>query len=566
MIFAILCILSLFLAVKPVYAISDPFSVPNNKYGMHIADTNDIADVAPLVNSTNGDWGYVTIVIPDSDMNHDKWQNVFDSMRRKHLIPIVRIATHAEQDAWKIPESVNIDKWVDFLDKLNWPVENRYVVLFNEPNHAKEWGNTIDPEGYGKLLIQFSKAFKSKSDDFFILPAGLDASATKDGEAIDEPTFLTRMVDANPDIFSAIDGWTSHAYPNPAFSGSPYASGRGTIQTFVWEKSFLQELGLQKKLPIFITETGWEHREGKFFDTSLLSSETVASDITVAANSVWSDPDVAAVTPFVFNYQDHPFDHFSWKKLNASDYYPAYASYQALQKIAGKPKQFESFATSPFLFPDTLVLNSTYRLETDLINKGQSITDVAENYTFSMTGDGFEFFADAVPIIEPNEQATIHVMVKTPSVEGKYHLTFSVTHNGITIPIESKDVKLVSPPSATINVQLGWMRNSNATGATVLLYSDKDTILHKFTDVPIRNGLLSITGLYNVVPTQTYRVVVLVPYYLPRQTFITMKNDNNVWSIKRVYPFDFNRDGKLSYADILALLGMPPAQVFKMFF
>lgn len=566
MIFAILCVFSLLLMTRPVYAISDPSSVTNNKYGIHIADTNDIADIPALVNSNGGDWGYVTLVIQDNDLNRSKWQEIFNSMRRKHLIPIVRIATHAEQESWKIPETQNIDKWVDFLDKLNWPVENRYVVIFNEPNHAKEWGNTIDPEGYGKTLIQFSKALKEKSEDFFILPAGLDASASTDGEAIDEPSFLRRMIAANPDLFSSIDGWTSHAYPNPAFSGSPYASGRGSIQTFLWEKSFLTSLGLTKKLPIFITETGWEQQYGKYFDTGLLSPDTVASYITTAMHSVWNDPDVVAVTPFVFNYQDHPFDHFSWKKLGSTEFYAPYYAYQAVQKQAGKPKQYEAFATDPSLFPDTLVLNSTYRLQTNLINKGQSITEPANGYTFSLTGDRFEFFADAVPIIEPDEQATIHVMIKTPSIEGTYHLTFALSRGSTTIPIESKDIQLVSPPSASINVQLGWMRKSHATSATVLLYDDADTILHKFIDVPIRDGFLSVTGLYNVVPNKTYRLVVLVPYYLPRQTFITMKRENNVWAVKRLYPLDFNRDGKLSYADIIALLHLRPAQVFQMFF
>ncbi|MDO8550916.1 MAG: hypothetical protein Q7S39_12315, partial [Ignavibacteria bacterium] len=77
-------------------AIYDPTIVPNNKVGMHIVDTSDLGDIAKLVNSNGGDWGYVTIVLSDGERNHDRWQLLFDEMRRRHLVPIIRLATHAE--------------------------------------------------------------------------------------------------------------------------------------------------------------------------------------------------------------------------------------------------------------------------------------------------------------------------------------------------------------------------------------------------------------------------------------------------------------------------------------
>ena len=51
----LLFLIALLLA-RPAAAISDPLSVPNNRFGIHIADLNDIPDVAPLVNSSGGDW------------------------------------------------------------------------------------------------------------------------------------------------------------------------------------------------------------------------------------------------------------------------------------------------------------------------------------------------------------------------------------------------------------------------------------------------------------------------------------------------------------------------------
>ncbi len=550
-----------------VQAIYDPLSVANNKYGIHITDQNDISATHDLVNSTNGDWGYVTVVITDNDLNRNKWQEVFNTMRRKHLIPLVRIATHVEGDAWVIPQEVNIDKWVDFLNSLNWPIENRYVILFNEPNHANEWGNTLDPARYGDLLIKFSQALKNVSNDFFILPAGLDASAANDGATMDEKTYLTQLFSNYPDLFNYIDGWTSHAYPNPAFSGSPNALGKGTLATFAWERELIRSFGITKKLPIFITETGWEHSEGKYLNNRLLSSNIIASYLQTAASGIWTDRDIVAITPFLLNYQDNPFDHFSWRKLNSADYYPEYYSYQSLPKTAGTPKQREVYQFTPSLFPDSLVVHSTYTLETTLQNLGQSIIEPNNGYILTIRDETnlFDVFTEPLPVLEPNEKGRVRAFIKTPKAEGDYIVTTMITHGSIRVPIETKTIHIIPPPSADLSVQLGWRKNSDNQIATVLLYDTKDTLLHKFTDIRIQNNHLSITGFYQVKPGEKYRVVVLVPYYLPRQAIITMQTEANVWSVKRLYPFDFNRDGKLTVQDIIALLLMSPNIVIQLF-
>jgi len=50
MMFFLSLIFSLFLFVPRVQAIYDPLSVPNNRYGIHIVDTNDIQALPKLVN------------------------------------------------------------------------------------------------------------------------------------------------------------------------------------------------------------------------------------------------------------------------------------------------------------------------------------------------------------------------------------------------------------------------------------------------------------------------------------------------------------------------------------
>lgn len=319
-------------------AIYDPFSVPNNKFGIHVADPNDISKVKDLVNSSSGDWGYVTLVIPDNERKIDVWQPVFNRMKKEHLIPIVRLATHVEGSVWVKPSLSDINVWTDFLNALPWPTKNRYVILFNEPNHAKEWGGEISPNEYADVLVTYAQALKQASEDFFILPAGLDASAPNSKDTMDEELFLRWMIARQPRLAEAIDGWTSHSYPNPGFSGSPYAAGRGTIRTFEWELNVLGGLGIEKKLPVFITETGWAH--------SSLTPDKVSEYLTIASQTVWNHPQIAAVTPFLFNYQDSLFSMFSWLHLVTREPYSFYRSYQQIAKVRGVP---ETYPTEDYL-------------------------------------------------------------------------------------------------------------------------------------------------------------------------------------------------------------------------
>ncbi|MGI5826691.1 MAG: hypothetical protein ACOX50_04750, partial [Patescibacteria group bacterium] len=94
-ILAILAIILTFFSLifsGPVFAIEANQENKINKFGIHILETTDLEKARELVNSTGGDWGWVTIVIRDDEMDFDKWQNFMDQCREKHLVPLVRIA------------------------------------------------------------------------------------------------------------------------------------------------------------------------------------------------------------------------------------------------------------------------------------------------------------------------------------------------------------------------------------------------------------------------------------------------------------------------------------------
>ncbi len=314
------------------YAIYDPVSKPNNNVGIHILFPDELSDAAKLVNSTGGDWGYVTIPIQASDKNLVKWQGFMDNCRKYHLIPIVRLATDGDffsKSSWSKPTDGDVMDFANFLSSLNWPTKNRYVVVFNEPNRGDEWGGSPDPAEYAEILSYAADVFKQRSDEFFIISAGLDnASSNIPGQSINEYSFIRQMGSAVPGVFAKIDGMASHSYPNPGFSQEPSSYGYMGTASFKYEDGLMQDLD-GKQLPVFITETGWT-------DTQV--SESLQSAYYIdALTSFWNDKNIIAVTPFLLRAGTGPFTQFSFIK-DGSQKKDKYNAMQNLQKNKGEPE------------------------------------------------------------------------------------------------------------------------------------------------------------------------------------------------------------------------------------
>ncbi len=320
---------------QQVYAVENPLAVPNNKFGIHILFPEELDQAARLVNGNGGDWGYVTIPIQAGDKNLIKWQAFMDSAKTLHVIPIVRLATEGDYfntKVWRKPEALDVLDFANFLNSLDWPTKNRYVIIFNEVNRGNEWGGSPNPEEYTDILHYASIVFKSKSQDFFIIAAGLDNAAENiAGTAINEYDFIRSMYNFDPDIFNQIDGLGSHSYPNPGFTQPPSKQNNKSIASFRYERSFVENLG-QKRLPIFITETGWSENS--------LSQSTIASYYQDAFTSVWLDDDIIAVTPFLLRAGIGEFTVFSFIDSNGSPK-AQYATLERMEKVKGNPKRIE---------------------------------------------------------------------------------------------------------------------------------------------------------------------------------------------------------------------------------
>lgn len=326
LVFIFVFLYSLFLPDR-VRAIYDPLSVPNNKIGIHILFPGEIQDAAAVVNNgEQGSWGYVTIPIQATDRDRLKWQQFFDKCVEKRIIPIIRVATVPNSSNWEEPNNYDLIDFANFLNDLKWPVRNRYVIIFNEVNRPDEYGGAASPERYADILSNAIDIFKARSDDFFVLPAGLDNAAISAHGALNWRNFLQRMYFHRSDIFDRIDGWTSHAYPNPDFSVRPDLSGPNKIDSFRYDLQFLKRF-TGKSLPIFITEAGWS---GKYLTTT-----QIAHYYQYAFSKVWSDPRIVAVTPFLLNAQEGPFTQFSF--LNTDSQPKAFSRTLSDLAIKGEP-------------------------------------------------------------------------------------------------------------------------------------------------------------------------------------------------------------------------------------
>ncbi len=354
-----LCFLLFLTHITSVSAVYNPLSQPNNKVGVHILFTEELKEAASLVNANGGQWGYVIIPIQSGDKDLAKWQKFMDEAKALKVIPIIRIATEGDYfntRVWRKPKEEDILDFANFLSSLLWPTKNRYIVVFNEVNRADEWGGELSPSDYASLLSYAVTVFKSKSQDFFMISAGMDnASANVQGVSMNQFDYIRQMNAYFPGIFHQIDGLGSHSYPNPGFSQPPTRLDSQSIASFRYESALIESI-TGKKLPTFVAETGWS--------TNAVSDFVASIYYQTAFASVWSDENVVSVTPFILKAHSGPFTAFTLLFQDGSKT-KQYQAIEGLPKIKGEPllaeevlgtsvKKQEKLPTKRFLPTQTL--------------------------------------------------------------------------------------------------------------------------------------------------------------------------------------------------------------------
>jgi len=353
--------LVIFICLIIFLSTSDVLASENNRVGVHIFDPNEIDKVADLVNSNGGDWGYVTVPLRADDRDREKWQNFMHKCSQYHVIPIIRLATTIAGDYWTKPTQYDYIDFANFLNDLKWPVKQRYVIVYNEPNHAQEWGNEVNPNQYAHELNKTISLFKERNNDFFMLPAGLDMAAPNNESHMQWRKYILQMWAATTDSLTNLDGWNSHSYPNPAFSGNPFDKHDHSILSYQFEMQLYKNL-TGRDIPVFITETGWNNE--------FVSDDNIASYYKLAFTQVWKNDQIRAITPFVLQAGAGPFVGFSLLD-GAGNPKPQYQTLKWLSKVKGDPElnNFSNNPISPVLGLSNQASPSAYP---KLINSSQS--------------------------------------------------------------------------------------------------------------------------------------------------------------------------------------------------
>ncbi|MEM7113019.1 MAG: hypothetical protein AAF614_11345 [Chloroflexota bacterium] len=314
-----------------------------------------------------GPSGYVTQLVTLDDLDVAKWQQFMDLCAKHELIPIIRLATTFDQAAnwWTSPPPdpdnpnrflTTANRYATFLAALNWPTESKIIVVGNEPNHGNEWSGRPDPAAHARFLIDIAQTLHTADPAFFILNAGLDPYTPHTGSQpffdgfyyMDAESFMDEMVAAEPDVFSHLNGWSSHPYPlgpfiappweqtfqvdwlnnahNPQHQPPPAGIYNRGVNGYEWELWKLAQLGAPE-LPVYITETGWRHSEDPYPTRDLMRTYI---DLAWFGNengryphyprtgwTPWQeDARITAVTPFALNGHPREWHHTNWLPID----------------------------------------------------------------------------------------------------------------------------------------------------------------------------------------------------------------------------------------------------------
>ncbi len=381
----------------PTFAVPTATPLAVNKLGVHLL-LDDGRNVWPEplwpthmehARQAVGEWGYVTQLVRLDDLNPQRWQRFMDLCAELHLTPILRFATtfNREMGWWEAPPQDSdggygtvATQYAAFIAALEWPTGEHYLIVGNEPNHGNEWGGKPDPAGYARFLVDVSAALHEADTRALVLNAGFDPYSPNTGTTpaadgmyyLDEESFLDGMVAAHPDVFTSIDLWASHPYPQGPFTEAPWLQAYGVdwlgetanpphiepppgifnrgVNGYEWELWKLATYGVPP-LPVMITETGWRHAEttdptatdngrplpnaatvAQYLDLALHGNRGRYPALPEAGWTPWlSDPRVVAITPFALNGSPSEWGHTNWLALDgAGNVLGTYAPFELL--------------------------------------------------------------------------------------------------------------------------------------------------------------------------------------------------------------------------------------------
>ncbi|MCD8484548.1 hypothetical protein LRY60_02975 [Candidatus Woesebacteria bacterium] len=300
-------------------------------YGMHVLRPEEIETIAAQTTELRQESSaplYVTLPFSlDDTKDLDRWRTAFRVAKENNIVPLVRLVTRfdTEANAWAVPSQYEIVQLTSALNQLEWPQTERHVILFNEPNHAAEWGGTTDPESYASISYFAAQWLNTESENYVVLPAAADLAAPNGPVTMEAFTFWKRALAAEPDLLYQLDAWNSHSYPNPGFVAAPTRTGQNSLRGFEHELAFLDQYQI-KEWKVYITETGWRQTP--------TNARSMAYYYEYAHENIWNHSQVVAVTPFLWQGAPGPFAEFSLQNEAQSLTYQGEALFDLIAQSA----------------------------------------------------------------------------------------------------------------------------------------------------------------------------------------------------------------------------------------
>ena len=136
-------------------------------------------------------------------------------------------------------------------------------------------------------------------------------------------------------------------------------------------------------------------------------------------------------------------------------------------------------------------------------------------------------------------------------------LKISLIKNNQTVSQVDWNLEIIPEINIKLVAKLLFKRKTEGQDFKFLIYNQKEEVVFGVNRFPIKNGETEIKGVKNVIAGNEYRLVLIKPFYLPRQTFLIIQEKDNQASFKILLPFDFDQDGRFSWGDIWTLIKKP---------
>lgn len=256
---------------------------------------------------------------------------------------------------------------------------------------------------------------------------------------------------------------------------------------------------------------------------------------------------MAAVTPFLLNYQEPPFDQFSFRKNiktkdpddTTGDYISAYYALADAPKQKGRPAQVEQAefiklgiekdgftnymeATSSGISA-SLPYGESYNLILTFKNTGETIWGDGNEIALNVFGSGDAFREARFEIpegqkIEPKGEITFRVPV-SPLKGGIYKTSFNIFSAGKAMLKDDYpfNIEVKAPVFLNVEAKLKWKDNPAGEFVLGILGQLRYALSSTSANVVLNNeGKSEVIETKYLLPDQEYTFTLEKPYYKPK--------------------------------------------------